>query len=96
MATCVLIDQMQIPAERRCTLILDLCSAPASNGGAPPSERWFPDLPPAPRSPADLGDELIVVGQVCPAVDAAVGAVAGGQVGLERLHHAGGWLPAVS
>lgn len=37
---------------------------------------------------AHLGDELVVVGQVRPAVDAAVGAVAGGQVGLESLHHA--------
>ena len=32
-----------------------------------------------------LGDELIVVGQVCSAVDAAVGAVAAGQVGLKGL-----------
>ena len=32
-----------------------------------------------------LGDELIVIGQVCSAVDAAVGAVAVGQVGLEGL-----------
>lgn len=32
-----------------------------------------------------LGDELVVVGQVRPAVDAAVGAVAGRQVGLEGL-----------
>lgn len=38
---------------------------------------------------AHLWDELIVVGQVCSAVDAAVGAVAVGQVGLEgfRLGH---------
>lgn len=32
-----------------------------------------------------LGDELIVLGQVCSAVDAAVGAVAAGQVAAERL-----------
>lgn len=36
-----------------------------------------------------------MVGQVCPAVDAAVGAVAGGQIGLEglglgHLHHVSG------
>lgn len=34
-----------------------------------------------------LGDEFVVVGQVSPAVDAAVLAVAVGQVRLERLHH---------
>lgn len=42
-----------------------------------------------------LWNELVVVGQVRPAVDAAVGAVAGGQVSLEglglgHLHHVSG------
>lgn len=44
---------------------------------------------------AYLWDELVVVGQVCPAVNAAVGAVAGWQVSLEglglgHLHHVSG------
>lgn len=44
---------------------------------------------------AHLWDELVVVGQVCPAVDAAVGAVARWQVSLEglrlgHLHHVSG------
>lgn len=34
--------------------------------------------------------ELVVVGEMCPAVDARVRSVAGGQVGLEGLHHGGG------
>lgn len=43
-----------------------------------------------------LGDELVVVGQVGPAVDAAVGSVAARQVGLEGLgarhsDHGRGW-----
>lgn len=42
-----------------------------------------------------LWDELVVIGQVCPAVDAAVSAVAGWQVSLEgfglgHLHHVSG------
>lgn len=42
-----------------------------------------------------LGDELVVVGEVSAAVDAAVGAVAAGQVSLKRLglghlHHVSG------
>lgn len=50
---------------------------------------------PTPTPTPHLGDELVVVGQVRPAVDAAVGAVAGGQVGLEglglgHLHHVSG------
>ena len=40
----------------------------------------------------DLGDEVVMVGQVCAAVDTAVATVAGVQVGLEglglgQLHH---------
>lgn len=42
-----------------------------------------------------LGDELVMVGEVCAAVDAAVGAVTVGQIGLEslglgHLHHVSG------
>lgn len=41
---------------------------------------------------ADLGDEFIVIGQVGSAMDAAIGAMAAGQIGLEglglgHLHH---------
>ncbi len=37
------------------------------------------------RVSTDLWDELIVIGEMCPAVDAAVGSVTVGQVSLEGL-----------
>lgn len=57
-------------------------------GGRPSSP--LPSVSPGGREVAEphlayLGDELIVFGQVCAAVDAAICAVATGQVAAERL-----------